>query len=189
MSSFRLVYASHPHWPLPRPCSPSPTSPTRSSPVLTDANAHAEEQAHWTKSPLRVTVLDSSFNPPHAAHLALASTSPLAQSPPDAIVLVLGAANADKGSVAQHELDVRLEMMKAMAQDMESRYRAAVAGPGSVKRHLDDGRGNVGVVQFTGGPRFVDKSRVIKQELEKRLGAERHMPEVRLSFPLGELEL
>lgn len=132
-------------------------------------------------------MLDSSFNPPHAAHLALASTSPLAQSPPDAIVLVLGAANADKGSIAQHELDVRLEMMKAMAQDMESRYRA-VAGPGSVKRRLD-GRGNVGVVQFTGGPRFVDKSRVIKQELEKRLGAERHMPEVRLSFPLGELEL
>ena len=91
--SAALVYTSHERWPL---------SPTHSLP----------------KSPVRISVLDSSFNPPTLAHLALAN-APNPCSPTsdyDAKLLLLSLRNADK--ILQEgdaTLSQRVEMMSLLA--------------------------------------------------------------------------
>ena len=93
VASAALVYTSHERWPL---------SPTRSLP----------------KSPVRISVLDSSFNPPTLAHLALANVpSPFPSAPDyDAKLLLLSVRNADKllqeGDATLYQ---RVEMMSLLA--------------------------------------------------------------------------
>lgn len=145
-SAVSFAYTPHSRWPLPPQPSPPPPPPTG--------------------SPVRVLVLDSSFNPPHAAHLALASRYP---GQMEARLLVLGAANADKGVAAQQDIDVRLEMMTEMAKEMGQ---------------------NTAVVCLKGeAARFVDKSRMLHRELEERIRKDVQDPaaptDVRLVFPLG----
>lgn len=147
-SPFRLAYASHPRWPL--PLAPAPSLPT--------------------SRPLCISILDSSYNPPHSAHLALAQHGAF-----DARLLVLSTSNADKGAAEQQEVERRLEMMVEMAKAMEKTREGNVA------------------VACIAEPAFVNKSRVLKGEVESLL--QEHLaasdggslPEVRLTFLLGEL--
>ena len=91
--STALVYASHERWPLPQ---------TQSLP----------------KTPLHISVLDSSFNPPTLAHLALAN-APNPSPPPsdyDAKLLLLSVRNADKLlQEGDATLSQRVEMMSRLA--------------------------------------------------------------------------
>lgn len=212
----RLVYTSHPNWPLPRSPAPPSTSSSSLHPDPASASGSpAPEGNIGAPSPpiLRLTVLDSSFNPPHAAHLALAtaptrttasdhgssssSSSSLLVPHSDATLLLLGTSNVDKGSIQQHELEVRSEMMREMAIELERRYPPAPLGDEVPREQGNDstadesgtrrdGRGNVGVMQWTGsGGRFVDKSRLIKHKLSKTLPTN-CAAQVRLVFPMGE---
>ncbi|GAA5973253.1 hypothetical protein JCM11641_003036 [Rhodosporidiobolus odoratus] len=140
-STCTIVYASHARWPLP---------PTSTQPV---------------SRPLRVAVLDSSFNPPHLAHLALAT---LGQH--DALLLAFTVGNSDKGSVQSDVTRLRLEMVRAMAVEMQR------------------GRGENVAVALMDAPTFVRKSRILKEELgalvEEQSGREA-APAVQLDFAVG----
>ncbi|GAA6012613.1 hypothetical protein JCM10207_009057 [Rhodosporidiobolus poonsookiae] len=142
-----LIFTSHSRWPLP----PNGTTPQR---------------------PLRISVLDSSFNPPHAAHLALAR-----HSSADALLLCFTAANPDKGTVESSVTTTRLEMIRAVALDLQRR-----AG--------QDGALELGAnvaVALLDAPTFVQKSRVLKRELtelvREQTGGEE--VEVKLDFLVG----
>ena len=91
--SVQLVYTPHDHWPLP-------------------------PNHHHPNHTLRISVLDSSFNPPTLAHLALA-TAPSAPAS-DARLLLLSTTNADKtpklGDASPLQ---RLHMMYLFAQDID----------------------------------------------------------------------
>lgn len=147
-----VIYASHARWPLPR----DPAQAT-------------------LRRPLRISVVDSSFNPPHAAHLALAQHGDY-----DAHLLALTIANPDKGKIDEEAVSVRLEMMRAVARDLE---RRAAQDP--------DGKlawANVAVAVLT-APTFTQKSAILRrdldalaQEQEGEAGAE-----VRLTFAVGAL--
>jgi len=96
--SAALVYATHERWPL------SPTQPL-------------------PKSPLRIGVLDSSFNPPTLAHLALVNApNPCTlTSDYDAKLLLLSVRNADK--ILREDdatLRQRVEMMFHLATRVHS---------------------------------------------------------------------
>jgi nicotinamide-nucleotide adenylyltransferase len=96
LSSIELVYTPHPSWPLSHHNSPS-------------SSTH-----------LRISVLDSSFNPPTLAHLALAKSQP-AQGSYDARLLLLSIRNADKLlKPTDANLLQRLEMMAISTQDIDS---------------------------------------------------------------------
>lgn len=151
-SPLRLVYTSHPSWPLPSSASPST---------------------------LRISILDSSFNPAHCAHLSLASHPPHSdpQAAYDAHLLLLGTKNADKESKPGEET-VRLEMMRVLAEEMEGSVVGDDAGRGV---------GNVAVGLLSDCPTFVGKSRVLQRELVERMRGSTAgtQPAVRLTFSMG----
>lgn len=145
-----LVYASHARWPLPKQSTSEPL-----------------------KAPLQTSVVDSSFNPPHAAHLALAQ-----HGQHDAHLLALTIANPDKGSIDQDAVTTRLEMMRAVARDLERRATAP------------DGRpewGNVAVAVLR-APTFVEKSEMLRKDLDAlaQAQAEIETVTVRLTFGVGQ---
>ncbi|CAA7271662.1 unnamed protein product [Cyclocybe aegerita] len=95
-----LIYASHSQWPFPQPWSPQ-QNPDRL---------------------LSISVLDSSFNPPTVAHLALANSHPPpTQTHYDAKLLLLSVKNADKtlkpGDASYLQ---RLEMMYLLSQHIRT---------------------------------------------------------------------
>ncbi|KZT67950.1 hypothetical protein DAEQUDRAFT_367824 [Daedalea quercina L-15889] len=152
-SPVELVYASHPAWPHPR----RPLAP---------------------RSTLRVAVLDSSFNPPSRAHLALANAPRPAfagedaaadSSDYDAKLLLLSVRNADKqlapGDAAHAQ---RLAMMLLLARDILRVFPAhshIVSGAASPNPH-----DNVAVA-IIDEPTFVGKSSVLLSCLRHRLSA------------------
>ena len=145
-----LVYASHARWPLPR-----------------------QSPGELPKAPLQISVVDSSFNPPHAAHLALAL-----HGQHDAHLLALTIANPDKGSIDEDAVTTRLEMMRAVAKDLERRAAAP------------DGRpewGNVAVAVLQ-APTFVQKSEMLRKDLDAlaQAEAENESVTVRLTFGVGQ---
>lgn len=94
----KIIHLPHPHW-------PRPTS-------------------NWTR-PLRISVLDSSFNPPTIAHLALARHGSY-----DARLLLLSVRNVDKqlkSGDASHEQ--RVELMKELAKDVDNTAIAVIDEP------------------------------------------------------------
>jgi nicotinamide-nucleotide adenylyltransferase len=101
LSSVELMFTSHPQWPLPVVRTPAPV------PI---------------PSPLRVSVLDSSFNPPTLAHLALANSRPVGVDVPadfDVRLFLLSIHNADKSIKSGDATFVqRLEMMELLSQDV-----------------------------------------------------------------------
>ncbi|PWY99162.1 Nucleotidylyl transferase, partial [Testicularia cyperi] len=109
----RLVYSTTPSWPFLSPSSPS-----------TSAAATSEAAS------IDIAVLDSSFNPPSRAHLALATSRPVlarevsnssSKASYDAHLLLFSTQNADKGAgkAGDASLEQRTEMMKLMAKDIE----------------------------------------------------------------------
>ncbi|KAM0751587.1 Nucleotidylyl transferase [Meredithblackwellia eburnea MCA 4105] len=107
-----------------------------------------------------IVVLDSSFNPPHLAHLALASYSPLSAGESHAgsstsaklsRLLVISSKNADKvPKPGEPNTDDRLEMIERMARWMHEERCEDVA---------------VAVVE---APTFCGKSQILVKELNKR---------------------
>lgn len=145
-----LVYTPHERWPFPRNACPDSTS-NSSRP-----------------SPLCISVLDSSFNPPTLAHLALAN-SPRPRYSHDADsdglehdyhakILLLSVRNADK-SLKPHDATYsqRLEMMALLARDVISH------------RNSDEEGGANVAVAIIDEPTFVGKSKILRAFLQQRL--------------------
>lgn len=151
LSAVELVYTPHDRWPLPR----LPLSGER----------------------LNISVLDSSFNPPTLAHLALANT-PFPQcfrkSPQDsgsfhAKLLLLSVRNADKSlKPSDATYAQRLDMMVSLARDspLES-------DPPSLHHDLKDEPHSsdspniaVGIIDE---PTFVGKSHILQEFLRAKL--------------------
>lgn len=130
-SPFEIIYASHPLWPL--PATPSPSTPI--------------------PHPLRLSVLDSSFNPPTLAHLALVSSSPPTLSITgdySARLLLLSVRNADKAlKDGDPSYLQRMEMIRLLATEDLSGVNVAVA--------------------IVDEPTFVGKSNVLRSALRSRL--------------------
>lgn len=108
-SGMRLVYSTRPHWPF---------APASSAP---DGTAPAS---------IEIAVLDSSFNPPSRAHLALLLSEPILARPKrsyDGHLLLFSTQNADKGAgkPGDASLEQRVEMMTLMARHVERIQSAA----------------------------------------------------------------
>ncbi|KAI0033530.1 hypothetical protein K488DRAFT_6636, partial [Vararia minispora EC-137] len=100
-----------------------------------------------------IAILDSSFNPPTRAHLALAAASPPTSARYDARLLLLSVRNADKhlqpgdASYAQ-----RLQMMRLLAADLSA----------------EDPHANV-AVGIIDAPTFVGKASVLQEAIRARV--------------------
>ncbi|KAH7884385.1 hypothetical protein F5I97DRAFT_1889108 [Phlebopus sp. FC_14] len=157
LSAVEIVYASHERWPCPPGYAASP------------------------HPPLHVSILDSSFNPPTLAHLALAKsrppqhpTSPLPYTDSttdyDARLLLLSIRNADKSLKPGDATYVqRLEMMHLLAQSVFSRDGAIMKD--AADESLGDAihlRGNIALA-IIDQPTFVGKSTILLRFLQTRL--------------------
>ncbi|CDO71837.1 hypothetical protein BN946_scf184939.g61 [Trametes cinnabarina] len=178
LSLIELVHTSHPRWPLP----PQPSQPPYST--------------------FHISVLDSSFNPPTLAHLALANTlpQPPAEAPPstssasrdfDARLLLLSVRNADKQlKPGDATYEQRIEMMVLLAHDLaRSRARSVPAAP----EHFPESPShepNVAVA-IIDEPTFVGKSAILRDFLTRRISdllglAEAALPpSPKLTFLMG----
>ena len=144
LSTVELVHASHPTWPFP---------------------------ASLPKRPLRISVLDSSFNPPTLAHLALAnSLRPGADTDDyDARLLLLSVRNADKTlSLGDATLVQRVEMMRLLSG------------------HITNTPDNVAIAVIN-EPTFVGKSPQLLSFLRQRISDadDAECSRIQLSFILG----
>ncbi|KAJ3905228.1 Nucleotidylyl transferase [Lentinula edodes] len=147
--TFEIIWGSHPLWP---------------TPLLNDALPSAPDR-------IRILVLDSSFNPPTLAHLALAKSN-RPEGDYDAKLLLLSVRNADKELKPGDATHVqRLEMMMELAEDL---------------RDANDHESNNNVaVAIIDEPTFVGKSKLLRTLLKERLRAMSLMSEVELTFILG----
>ncbi|KAJ3769660.1 hypothetical protein FB446DRAFT_693225 [Lentinula raphanica] len=159
-----ILWSDHPLWPLP-PNSPNPSSP------------HPQQSKYPKKytRKLNISVLDSSFNPPTLAHLALANTSrPRTTSDDkeeyDAHLLLLSVRNADK-SLKEGDATYaqRVEMMIELARDVRSQKHVHEDRGGNRDRDQDRNRTRNVAVGITNEPTFVGKSRALTGFLKERL--------------------
>lgn len=166
LSAVELVHSSHPRWPLP----PGP----------------------FASSTVQISVLDSSFNPPTLAHLALANTHPPPphNAPPtlvprdfDARLLLLSVRNVDKllkpGDATYEQ---RMEMMVLLAQDL-ARLRTS---PQPAQSQPPVREANVAVA-IIDEPTFVGKSAVLLDFLRKRILDLHQSPDVVRLSPSGSV--
>lgn len=96
-------------------------------------------------------VLDSSFNPPTAAHLKIAASALEEARPPSRLLLLLATQNADKPSKPAWFED-RLVMMTMFAQDLRTHLQSRLS---SELPEIDIG--------VTKKPYFVDKAAAIEE--------------------------
>ncbi|KZT29631.1 Nucleotidylyl transferase, partial [Neolentinus lepideus HHB14362 ss-1] len=152
-SAVELIHTSHSNWPLP---------PHRA-----------------TLNVLRISVLDSSFNPPTLAHLALLDVSAPGQDGEyDAKLLLLSVRNADKVlKPSDATYNQRLDMMTMLAQDVDAN-----------KPHLQR---NVAVA-IIDEPVFVRKSSILRSfliqhitSLVRDVGQPPRIPQISLAFLMG----
>ncbi|KLO07627.1 Nucleotidylyl transferase [Schizopora paradoxa] len=141
-SPVEIIYRSHELWPLPPP------------PKCAAPNAR--------RLPLRISVLDSSFNPPTLAHLALIRSLPPRESNVedyDARLLLLSVRNADKAlKPGDASYEQRLEMMVRLAHELQS------TGSGSASDPNPPNAANVAVA-IIDEPTFIRKSSVLRSFL------------------------
>ena len=147
-----LVYTTHERWPL---------QPTRPLP----------------KTSLHISVLDSSFNPPTLAHLALANApNPFSSTLGyDAKLLLLSVRNADKiPQAGDATLPQRVEMMCLLAASI---HHSSCGSPPNVA---------VGLVNE---PTFIAKSSALRRFFDDRLAELTSSPSppmhVQLTFLMG----
>lgn len=188
MCGVKFFYTSNPRFPL------APLAPLAGA----SASASASASLPSTTSPLsqseppvqlHITLLDSSFNPPTLAHLALASHhAPPSLRPYQAHILALSAKNVDKPGADSRSVQLRLEMMTHLAKEM---VRRAGLKSGS---EAEPGWANVGVLLLE-EPTFVGKSTLVKNALEDRIkemtgnefGPRVIETQVKLTFVVGKL--
>lgn len=119
----------------------------------------------------RILVLDSSFNPPHLAHYALAEearTYKFGDSDKDGdrlLLLLLSVKNADKIYPSPALFDERLEMMYIMARVWEKKTNVPVS------------------IGLTNHAKFVDKSVAITLYIKAQLNNQ--LPSTKLTFLVG----
>jgi nicotinamide-nucleotide adenylyltransferase len=141
-SPVEFVHFSHPRWPLLRRPDASPPA-----------------------TPLRISLLDSSFNPPTLAHLALARASPGDARAYDAHLLVLSVRNVDKAlKPGDAVYEQRLAMMIRLGAHLGG---AAGADP---EPAAEDAQPNAAVA-ILDEPTFVGKADVLRRALDARLDA------------------
>ncbi|KAL1940308.1 hypothetical protein VTO73DRAFT_9260 [Trametes versicolor] len=161
LSTIEIVHTSHPRWPLP---------------------SHSATLA----PAVHISVLDSSFNPPTLAHLALANTLPPPPTdvPPegapnefDARLLLLSVRNADKqlkpGDAAYEQ---RTEMMILLARDLARTHARSVPAaeadvhglPGAEAEAEHEPNVAVAIIDE---PTFVGKSAILHDFLTSRIAA------------------
>lgn len=154
LSKFELVYTPHSRWPLP------------SAEVA---------QAQTPPKPLRISILDSSFNPPTLAHLGLADSLPFtstknAEKDYDAKLLLLSLSNADKTlKPGDAQYEQRLEMMYLLSQSM--RPLSSNANPSSTSTDFTPQEAANVAIAIIDAPIFVIKSEVLRSSLKGRLAA------------------
>ncbi|KAM0787953.1 hypothetical protein ACM66B_006157 [Microbotryomycetes sp. NB124-2] len=178
-SSFRLVYKPHARWPLPSRAKQSQSS----SATSTSSNQF-----------VRICVLDSSFNPPSSAHLALIKHSPWPSTSDghnradaadstlqecDARLLILSTNNADKGQASHNDVSVRLEMMQAVARQLNDDDDNDETTSLPLSNSL-----NVAVA-CTDASTFAAKSHILKKYLSDMSHVKEAGLEIRMLFPLG----
>ncbi|TFK75166.1 Nucleotidylyl transferase [Pluteus cervinus] len=156
-----IVYTCHEQWPLPR---------------------HIK---HPANRPLRIMVLDSSFNPPTTAHLRLACHRPPVQtdsqdtSDYDAKLLLLSVRNVDKTLKSGDATYLqRLEMMALLADEIV-RYDGAQAIEES------PAAGNVAVA-IIDEPTFAGKSTWLRTYLQQRFAS---LVEDTSAIPVADTQL
>lgn len=159
LSPVQLIYTPHDRWPIPHP---------RLTPLV--------------RRPLQVLVLDSSFNPPTLAHLALANSRRPSYSqtkdprdpPPeddyDAKLLLLSVRNADKimkpGDASYLQ---RLEMMALLARHVDGAgYTSTSSNGDPVITSKEAANVAIGILDE---PTFVGKSRSLLAFLKKRFAS------------------
>ena len=163
ISKFELVYTPHPLWPLP-------------------------PNTFYTQRPLRISILDASFNPPTRAHLGLANSRWLpptaeeddgSQNHYDAKLLLLSVKNADKtlkpGDATYLQ---RLEMMSLLLNHIRPDT------PATTLKEENSPNANVAIA-IIDEPTFVGKSATLLTHLRDRLTAAQLEQEVELSFLVG----
>jgi nicotinamide-nucleotide adenylyltransferase len=155
-SAVELVYMSHEHWPFPPlPIHPQPKPDN-----------------------IRISVLDSSFNPPTHAHLALANSLPArytTKSPPgsdlasaaeldyDAKLLLLSVRNVDKAlKPGDATYEQRLEMMYLLSKCISAPTLQFPEG------RSESGYANVAIA-IIDEPTFVGKAAVLRDFLRARI--------------------
>ncbi|KAG2051696.1 Nucleotidylyl transferase [Suillus hirtellus] len=151
-SLVELVYTSHERWPFPR----LPTHPQR------------------RLDNIRISILDSSFNPPTCAHLALANSRPprytvksgftglplasAAELDYDAKLLLLSVRNADKAlKSGDATYEQRLEMMYLLSKDMSASVSKSESAHANV------------AIAIVDEPTFVRKAVLLRQFLHARI--------------------
>lgn len=166
---------------------------TLPQPLQSDATSSTVTPIKPSRTPRRLLVLDSSFNPPTKAHLRMALSAIAADGDqqdegeadpsPSRLLLLLAVKNADKGAQPA-SFDHRLAMMCAFAEDLLGELDGLdMAGEGDVNEGAGLGDGCVVDIGLTTMPYFHDKSAVIAQdpfyaaasglENEERSGAKR----------------
>ena len=152
----RLIYSSTSNWPF------------------SEAKSAAD-----SRQQIDIGVLDSSFNPPHKAHYALAvspkpafadeeATAIKSKERYDAILLLFSVRNADKGLGSSKDANPaeRIEMMQLMAQELEQSKSINVA---------------VGIVEE---PLMITKSTLIHNFIQEQQ-QQHDSPRVRLHWLVG----
>ena len=153
--------------------------------IVWESEAWRELSGTSRSHPHRISVLDSSFNPPTLAHLSLALVPPAAHSkedisPPNHIahLLLLSVRNADKklkpgdASFAQ-----RLQMIILLAKEMEARLSSATSGVSNMMRP------SAAAVAAIDEPTFVGKSKKLLEYFRGKYPNNVTVP--RLTFVLG----
>lgn len=127
-----------------------------------------------------IGILDSSFNPPHQAHFALAKSSKprfskedeKSKESYDSLLLIFSIQNADKGRGTKKDASIidRLEMMQEFAKDIEEETKLNVA---------------VAIVEE---PLMISKSTLIHQYIEQQefsSSSSTSIPSIRLHWLVG----
>jgi len=177
-----MIYRSHDLWPFP----PHPSvgaAITRSSDAQSQSEREPPPRAASANPPIRISVLDSSFNPPTLAHLALirslppiassSSSSSIASSEEgsskastedyDARLLLLSVRNADKSmKLGDATYSQRLEMMIRLAHVLQ------YDPPPSENMSNPPNAANVAVA-IIDEPTFINKSSVLRSFLLDQL--------------------
>lgn len=164
ISRFELVYTPHALWPLP-------------------------PNTVCTQEPLRISILDASFNPPTRAHLGLANSRwspPIAEEDNarkglyDAKLLLLSVKNADKtlkpGDATYLQ---RLDMMALLLNHIRPDNPT-----GCITSSLEEELNANVAIAIIDEPTFVGKSATLLAHLRDRLTAAQQQ-EVELSFLVG----
>ncbi|KAF8907274.1 hypothetical protein CPB84DRAFT_1843980 [Gymnopilus junonius] len=161
LEKFQLIHAPHPTWPLP--------------------HSHVVSQYN-SRRPLRISILDSSFNPPTLAHLALAN-SPRSEGlsiseeanhadPPfyDAKLLLLSVKNVDKSlKPGDATYQQRLEMMSLLTLAIQPDVDATSSSSPISDIFIPE-RANV-AIGITDEPTFVGKANTLIDFLKTRLSS------------------